>query len=203
MNLHVVIEGDTDIPVARKIARLAGWEGECTFDSRRGKYNLDPFLPKWNEAAKYSETPWLVLRDLDNDKPCAGELRAKLLPEPARFLCLRIPVKSIESWLLADADTLSIFLHVSRASIPTMPDMEEDPKGTLVDIARRSTKPRVVRDMVPGRGVSRRTGAGYEGCIIDYGANHGRPDIARHASPSLDRAIHALTRLRDFCIREA
>jgi hypothetical protein len=194
MSLIVAVEGSTDVPVVRKVVELAGWTLAFEPIVERGKGPLDKDLAGYNAAAKGS--PWFVLRDQDHDAPCPGALVAKLLPRPEPLMCLRIAVRAIEAWLMADPETLAVFLHVSDNQIPIHPEGEEDPKSTMVNLARRSTKPAIHRDMLPQPGASRRAGPAYEKCISEYGEKHWRADIARRNSASLDRAIRALERLR-------
>jgi hypothetical protein len=195
MSLVFVVEGTTDEPVVRKVLELAGWKQPFTSLVQHGKVELDRSLAGYNRAAKGS--PWFVLRDLDHDAPCPAALIACLLPHRAQLMCLRVAVRAIEAWLLADAATLAEFLHVSKNFIPLDPEAEEDPKIAMVNLARRSTKPAVQKDMLPERGSSRRIGRGYEGRIIEYGQEHWRADVARSSSRSLDRAVCALERLRN------
>lgn len=195
MSLCFVVEGTTDVPVVRKVLALAGWSPPFTDIPQGGKVALDRSLPGFNGAAKGS--PWFVLRDLDRDEPCPSALCARLLPQRSPLMCFRIAVRAIEAWLLADAATLAEFLHVSENLIPLDPEAEENPKIAMVNLAHRSTKPAVQKDMLPERGASRPIGRGYEGRIIEYGEKHWRPDVARARSRSLDRAIGALERLRE------
>jgi hypothetical protein len=201
MSLVFVVEGTTDVPVVSKVLDLAGWKQPFTALVQHGKVELDRSLSGFNRAAKGS--PWFVLRDLDHDAPCPAALIPRLLPHPAPLMCLRVAVRAIEAWLLADAATLAEFLHVSENLIPGDPEAEEDPKIAMVSLARRSTKPAVQKDMLPERGSSRRIGRGYEGRIIEYGQVHWRPDVARSRSRSLDRALCALERLREDWVHPA
>ena len=194
MSLIVAVEGSTDVPVVHKVVALAGWALAFEPIVTSGKDSLDRDLRGYNAAAKGS--PWFVLRDLDHDAPCAGALVEKLLARRERLMCLRVAVRAIEAWLLADSETLASFLHISATVIPADPEGEDDPKSTMIDLARRSTKPAIQKDMLPQRGSSRRTGPGYEGRIIEYGTKHWRADVARRRCPSLDRAVSALSRLR-------
>jgi hypothetical protein len=168
MSLIIAVEGTTDAPVVKKVAELAGWELASPPIVKRGKAPLDEALRGYNAAAAGS--PWFVLRDMDHDAPCPGALVAELLPEPKPLMCLRIAVRAVESWLMADAESLAVFLHVSPALVPGNPEREEDPKGAMVNLARRSTKPAIRKEMLPpAHGASRRTGPGYEGRLIEYG----------------------------------
>lgn len=195
MSLLVVVEGTTDVPVVRKVLELAGWKEPLVPIPQHGKAELDKKLRGFDGAAKGS--PWFVLRDLDHDAPCPSALIEELLPQRSSFMCFRIAVRTIESWLLADAETLAAFLHVSKNLVPLDPEAEEDPKIAMINLARKSTKPDVQKDMLPARGASRRIGRGYEGRIIEYSVKHWRADVARSKSRSLDRAVCALERLRD------
>lgn len=196
MSLHVVVEGITDEPVVKKVAKLAGWDTEqLPVIPVGGKPNLDPELVRYNKAANYG--PWFVLRDLDNDSTCAGELRNSLLPQSARFMCFRLAVRSTEAWLMADSDTLSDYLHISKTKISHEPDFIHHAKDEMVNLARLSRKPTIQADMVPGPKDHRRTGKSYESRIIDYAIRFWRPEVARERSPSLARAILALRRMHE------
>lgn len=70
-----MVEGDTDLPVARALLLWAGLAPGLEIDCA-GKSKLDRRLPGYNEAAR--RTPWLVLRDLDRDVPCAAALVRQL-----------------------------------------------------------------------------------------------------------------------------
>lgn len=197
MTLHVIVEGATDEPIARKITHAAKWMPESvSIQIMCGKGAIDANLPRYNQAANW--TPMFVLSDLDRDEPCAGNLRAKLLPNHAPFMCFRVAVHSIESWLLADPETLAAFLHISPTRVPLQPDTLPVPKEWVVNLARLSSKPGIRKDIVPEPGKSRSTGAGYAGCLNQYSQNHWRPEVARHNSPSLNRAIAALERMRSL-----
>jgi len=158
MSLAIRVEGSTDVPVARKVLELAGWESPFAIIDMGGNVSMDNDLRGYNAAAKGS--PWFILRDLDHDAPCPGALVATLLPQRQPLMCLRIAVRAGEAWLTADPETLAGFLHVSRAQIPGNPDGEDDPKLTMVGLARRSTKPTIKKAMLPLQGASRRVGPG-------------------------------------------
>ncbi len=81
MSLALVVEGDTDLPVARKLAADAGLDVFTEMDAG-GKFNIDAELDNYNGAAKGA--PWFVLRDLDDDAQCAGEFLKKIDFRPSR-----------------------------------------------------------------------------------------------------------------------
>lgn len=160
----------------------------------RGKNLLDQRLRGYNNAARFA--PWVVVRDLNRDAPCASALVQQLLPTPAPGMCLRIAVRSAEAWLLADREEISRFLSVSPARVPVAPDMALDPKRLLVDLARRSRRRAIREDVVPPPGTSGVVGPGYSGRIIEFASKSWRPHVAARQSRSLSRSIQALRRWR-------
>ena len=112
---------------------------------RRGGFGyLRRNIQAWNQAAK--GVPFIVLTDLDQT-PCASDLIVDWLRPHSRHpnLLLRVAVREVESWLLADRDHLTTFLKVTGSPIPDNPDALGDPKATLVQLARRSRN-RSIRD---------------------------------------------------------
>ncbi|MDI7267109.1 MAG: hypothetical protein QME96_03845 [Myxococcota bacterium] len=189
--MTVVVEGKTDVPVAARLLEFAGLVVGPVHVSR-GKDRLDSRLAGYNAAAQRAE--WLVLRDLDHDAECGPELARRLLPRPSAGMRLRIAVREVEAWLMADHAAISAFLGVERRMIPTHTERLDDPKRLLVQIARRSRNRAIRDDMVPAERTSARVGPGYSGRIIDFAQNHWRPRVAARRNPSLAKCIVALRR---------
>lgn len=182
--LTLAVEGATDVAVARRLLDEANLLTGPEY-IKSGKAALDRSLHGYNNAAQISR--WLVLRDLDHDAECAPELRRRLLPSPSAHMRLHIPVRAIEAWLLADAEAISQCLSVSPAKVPNDPDHISDPKSCLVELARRSRK-RVTREaLVPRLGSTAKVGPGYSAFVIEFAADHWRPQIAATRSESLAR----------------
>jgi hypothetical protein len=193
--VSVVVEGLTDAAVLQKLLAVEGFELSGTY-GLRGKNKLDESIRGYNNAARFS--PWLVLRDLDHDSHCAAALAVELLPHPAEQMRFRIAVRETESWLLADAEALASYLRVARSRVPGNPDELDDPKETLVNIARQSRSSAVVDDMVPREGMSGTVGPGYTARIAEFAFSYWRPDVARLQSNSLERCIVRLRELAAF-----
>lgn len=192
-DIHYAVEGSTDFALAQRIIIHCG--GKPGFGKiMRGKGRLDPGIPKLVEAARMQ--PWLIIRDLDNDAQCAGQLIAnrKWHPEEAHYCCLRIAVRSVESWVMSDADGLSQFLRVSRASIPSDPERLAQPKRQLVDLARRSRSSAVREAMVPRERSGRSTGAEYESFLTNFISNDWNIEgaLRNERAPSLNRAVRRM-----------
>ncbi len=193
--ISAVVEGDVDAAVIRRLADEAGL-GIIEVHVKHGKANVRNRIASYNKAAKYS--PFVVLVDLDREYDCAPDLIADWLPQSESQLCLRVAVRAIEAWLLADRERAAKFLRVKRGSIPTAPEDLENPKKALVDIARTSSSQNLRADIVPRPGSGREVGPAYPSRLIDFvNAQHGwRPDAAAEASASLARARRAFQQLQ-------
>ncbi|MEB3242125.1 MAG: hypothetical protein VKO44_00655 [Cyanobacteriota bacterium] len=107
---------------------------------------------------------------------------------------LRVPVKSIESWLLADPISLSTFLGISKSLIPLNSDDLASPKATMVNLAKRSRN-RGGRAMVAQQGLSVQDGPEHTSKPIEFARHHWDPMRAATLSGSLRRCIKALRQL--------
>lgn len=181
------------MPVLARALELA----DCTVDivhGQRGKAHIDRYIRGYNSAARF--TPWIVLRDLDSDAQCAPDLVGRLLPAPSQWMTLRIAVRAIESWLLADPEALSDYLRVRRALVPQDPESLPDPKGALVALAAKSRLAAIRADMVPAAGMTSRVGPAYSSRISEFALTRWRPGIARQRSDSLRRCIESVRSLK-------
>ena len=193
--VRLAVEGPTDLPVAERMLRDAGLhpvEPIITW----GKERLDALIPGLNGAA--TGTNWLILRDLDHDADCAPSLMLQLLAGSSRRprLSLRIPVRAIESWLLADAQAFGSTFSVPGKHIPERPDALDHPKRSLINACRRSRRREVRRSMTPRPRSGRQVGPEYTSRIIQFAITQWDPERAATRSPSLARALAALRRLR-------
>jgi len=181
--ISVAVEGSVDEVVLSSVARQVGAHVARVY-GKRGKDDLRKKIIGFNEDARFN--PWVVLVDLD-DAGCAPELRSEWLPNPNRRMRLRFAVREIESWLLADPQSLARFLRVPISQIPLNPENLPDPKMTVVDLARRS-RSRVIRDdMVPSQGSGRSIGPAYPSRLIEFTLRHWRPRVAMRNADSLRR----------------
>jgi hypothetical protein len=193
MVVTIAVEGASDEAVVRRICGSLGLEVGPAFVAN-GKVRLDARLSGYNHAARFG--PWLVLRDLDHDADCAPTLVTRLLPKPAEQMLLRVPVRTVESWLLADRENFANYFGVSLAVVPSTPEDLERPKRTVVDLARRSTKRGIREGVVPAPGISAEVGPGYSTAIIEFATRVWNPERAAEASPSLMRCLRSLSHLK-------
>jgi hypothetical protein len=193
MIVSIAVEGVSDAAVLQRVCKSLGLEVGPTFIAN-GKARLDERLRGYNNAARYS--PWLVVRDMDHDAECAPRLIRSLLPDPSPHMYLRIPVRSIESWLLADREGFSRFFGVQIGIVPADPESLDRPKRTIVDLARRSSKRSIRDSVVPLEGTSAEVGREYTPTIIDFAQRMWDPERAASVSPSLGRCLRALGTLQ-------
>lgn len=193
------VEGIVDEAVLQRLITHVG-AGIGPIHGKNGKQFLRQRLPGYNQAAQFS--PWLVLVDLDQENDCAPPLRDDWLPSPAPNMCFRVAVREVESWLLADQERLAAFLGISASRIPDDPDRDLNPKRTMVELAGRSRRREIRRDMTPRPGSGREVGPAYASRLIEFVLHRGvgwRPEVAARSSDSLRRCLDCLGRLTRLC----
>ncbi len=195
--IQYLVEGVTDAPVIEQVIRACGGEPNRGLVAR-GKHKLDPKL-RGIQRSCGPHSPWVVLRDLDNDADCGGMLVSKLLPERSSFMELRVAVRQVEAWLLADRLAFASYFAVSTARIPSAPDGCADAKRVVVDVCSTSKKSAIRHDMAPRLGSGRKVGPGYEGMIIAFADSAWDPRRAALESPSLARALDRIGELVARC----
>lgn len=192
----VVVEGYLEEPAARRLLDTSGISyNESNILVMRGSSTFWANAPRYNRASQHLGYI-LGLTDLDDNECPSGLITEHLGKELHQNFLLRVQVRELESWLLADAAGLSRFLSVSEGLMPPRPDELPDPKQALVNIARRSQKSRIVTELVPEVGRRGLVGTGYTATISDFILNHWNPNRAAKRSPSLARALAALKRIK-------
>ena len=194
--ISAAVEGILDEAVIRKLITHVGATPGDVY-GKQGKAFLRQKIGAYNEAAR--RVPWIVLVDLDYDANCAPALRKTWLPNPAPGLCFRIAVREVEAWLLANEENLASFLGVSRKKILCDPEHLEDPKGTMVNLARASRCREIREDMVPRPESGRQAGPAYTSRLIEFVSHYWRPGVAAQHSESLERALSCISRLARIC----
>jgi hypothetical protein len=141
-------------------------------------------------------SPVLVVTDLDTHV-CPATLRSDWLQRLANppALLLRVAVREIESWLLADHQAIVALLGKSAARrLPDRPDILTDPKNFLLDLARHA--PRDVRSALRAEpGAIARQGLGYNRHLCELVRSSWRPERAAERSPSLQRTSDRIREL--------
>ena len=185
--IRYLVEGAIDEPVAERIIQRSGLE-PVKFMEGKGKSTIDKMLRQLTWQGNF-----LVLRDLDNNE-CAPSLLHSLVPHGTPDgLCLRIPVRQVESWLLADVDGFSQTFEVCLKAHTIKPDESDNSKRDLINHCRGSKSRKVRMGMVPKKGAQ--TGSQYTTLIRQFAQTGWDPERAAGRSPSLKRALDAMDRL--------
>ncbi len=192
MFISAAVEGLVDEGVIRRLVRHVGGEIRRVY-GRNGKAHLRQRIHGYNQAARIS--PWIVLVDLNRDADCPPPLVAEWVPDPSHNMCFRVAVRAVESWLLADRERISQFLGVRIERVPHAPELIEDPKGLMVQLASWSRRRDIREDMVPRPGSGRRTGPAYASRLIEFAEGHWRPRVAAKSSDSLRRCLQRLRQM--------
>ncbi|MDD9954827.1 MAG: hypothetical protein OXP68_01255 [Anaerolineaceae bacterium] len=165
--------------------------------SSGGKSRILQKLHGYNQAAKFAD--WLILLDLDQDDECAPGYLRSVLPAPSTGMMLRIPVREIETWLLADQEKMANFLGINSANFPDNPESLNDPKGFLIDLVNRKCPQRyrqLRKDLLPVPESAKVVGPYYPDRIASFAEKHWRAEVAAERSDSLARCIRALEELK-------
>lgn len=157
----------------------------------RGNDYLRNRLRDLNQIAAYVG-PVLVLTDLDRSGGCPAELvedwTQSITPSPE--LLLRVAVLEIEAWVMADRRSLAYWLRIAQNRIPNRPEEVDDPKQTLIELARRSQNLDLRDGLVRSyRNGLYQPGPDYNALLSSFVENYWEPEAARSIAPSLDRAI--------------
>ncbi|MBN2364201.1 hypothetical protein JXL83_08725 [candidate division WOR-3 bacterium] len=112
-------------------------------------------------------------------------------------ILLRIAVREIESWLLADTKGFSEFSKLDHSFIKkevNSPDDIPDPKGKLISMVDRSKSRDLKSDIVRKEKSSYKQGPGYNSRLADYVNNYWKIERAAELSDSFKRAVNSLSK---------
>lgn len=187
----VGVEDELSKSVARKLVAEAGFEVDRSdFLVERGAGNLRKHLPSYLAAG--ARRPVLVLTDLD-DSECAPSLVAEWMEGKVRAenFVLRVAVREIEAWLLADRTGMHRFLGIPLRRVSGEPDEFEDPKMQLLLLAKGASA-EVRRGLVRSEGDRVFRGLLYNKKLCEFALSGWSSTRAAANSASLNKAVTAL-----------
>ena len=164
---------------------------------RQGFGYLRSKMTSWRQLAQ--QQPVFLLTDLDR-LACPATLLTQWLGAltPPPNLLMRVAVREVESWLLADHLAMQQLLG-EKGKLPPAPDSLDDPKQTLLTLAKKYA-PRDVRlDLVQSTGAMACQGIGYNARLVDWVRTVWQPAQAATRSPSLHKARCRLQELAARC----
>ena len=153
---------------------------------RNGSGYLRSKMDSWCEMAK--RKPVFLLIDLDRTV-CPAELRAAWIGnrKPPENLVMRVAVREIEAWILADHQALKTIVG-SRGSFPVDPDSLPDPKQYFLRLVARQARREIREELVAGAGAIASQGIGYNALLGHLVSTVWSPERAAHRSKSLHKA---------------
>lgn len=154
---------------------------------KKGNGYLRSKMSSWYQMAQHQVM--LVLTDLDRAN-CLVEFRDQWLDtEPPQNLLLRIAVRQVESWVLADHVAMRALIGV-KGVLPAAPDELANPKQSLLTLAKSAPRP-IREDLLKTIDGNLTQGLGYNARLTAWVNSEWNPQRAAERSPSLAR-----TRLR-------
>ena len=183
--ITLVAEDSLSMEVAQKILQRYGFVvvSEITHDKDR----IRKLAPGLNRSARGSL--FFILTDQDTQANCPPGVVAALPGGRHPNLLYRFAVMTVEAWLLADRFGLAEYLQGPLNKVPNAPESLDNPKESLVALARGSGSGHMKRGMLPDRKRSFRVGGDYNSLMREFVKNHWDMDAAARRSPSLRRAL--------------
>ena len=185
--IESAVEGHLDAAVAKCLIANTGAATAREPFENNGREDLLERVAGYASAARY--TPWLVICDLDRDACAPGLIARHQWDFPPKF-CFRVAVRSIESWLMADAE-IARFLSVRQSALPPNPDAVPDPKRFLIHLAR-SSRSADIRETIGGPAGTHQMGSAYNLKLRRFVEEIWNPRRAARRSDSLRRALDAI-----------
>jgi hypothetical protein len=171
--LNLVIEDDSSLEVAKKI--VLNTNNNFYIDrvlpdtsrkkAERGSGYIKKKIQAFNNAATYSN--FLIITDLDQNE-CAPVFIDELLGNNKnKGLFLRIAVREIESWIIADRKNFSSYFSISVDKVSKNPESIIDPKKYIFQLAKKS-RPRIIRTGIPPSDATARLGPEYNEILVRF-----------------------------------
>lgn len=198
-NFYIATEDRLSETVAERIVTATGHTVADKIPKDRRKHAgfgyLKARLPDFMKACHGGLT-FLVLTDLDT-RPCPPDLLNDWLgvtPKPENLL-LRVAVREVEAWVLADRSRFARWLGVAENEVPAAPEACRDPKTDLLSLAKKSKNRELKDGLLPKKGAPSKVGLEYNDLLCAFVSSEWRVEEAALLAPSLERAIR---RLREF-----
>ena len=150
-------------------------------------------MDSWCEIAQ--RKPILLITDLDTAS-CPVDLRATWIGnrKPTKNLVLRVAVREIEAWLMADHLAFRTLIG-KRGTLPPNPDLLPDPKQYLLRLVEKQASREIREDMVANVRAIASQGIGYNSRLSQFATTLWNPERAGTRSKSLQKARSRITEL--------
>ncbi len=183
-SIVLATEDELSEQVGLRLAEEAGLKVHLRL-GKRGNGYLRSRISNFCQMASFQTV--LVITDLDQ-LACPVQLLRDWLGARGKpdDLLLRVAVREVESWLLADHQAMRQLLGKRVGTLPREPEELIDPKATLLSLAKRA--PREVReDLLPVNGAIAGQGLGFNARLGSVVRTSWSPARAAERPPSLRR----------------
>lgn len=180
-------EDELSEAMGKRLLKEAGYDLEPSPLLRRNGFGyLRSKMDSWCEMA--ARKPVVLLTDLDMTA-CPMALREDWMGahKTPDNLVLRIVVREIESWVLADHDAIRTLIG-NRGTLPPHPDVLPDPKQYLLRLIAKQAPRHIREDLVAEKGAIASQGIGYNARLCEWVRTVWCPERAALRSKSLHRA---------------
>ena len=192
--VYLLVEGRVDATVARRIVNHCGGSVGTVY-GRKGLPYIEERIEAFNQSAQ--GIPILTLVDLmDTGFDCPVDVVKNWLPHRESNMVLRVVVREIESWILADRTAIARFFGIRESLVPHHPERLDDPKKALVDLARSSQYQSLKNDIVPEDPTVNAQGPAYTSRMQRFIRERWNISQAIQRAGSLRRCVEAVRRLR-------
>ena len=190
--VNVALATEDDLSEAIGLRLLAELSTSVTPNlslGKKGSGYLRSGIQKWRQLAHKQVV--LIFTDLDRVE-CPVALREDWLGSanvPVNLM-LRIAVREVESWVLADHQAFRKLIG-QKGKLPPDPDSLSDPKQHLLQLAKLA--PRTIKaDLLKVSGAVSSQGIGYNSLLVRWVHSSWSPIRAAERSPSLKRTLDRL-----------
>ncbi|HEJ8082663.1 TPA: hypothetical protein SMI49_000624 [Serratia marcescens] len=154
--------------------------------------NIIKNIEKYNALSRIHHVMIMLDLDLKASEDVFLEEIYKKIRHREKKLLFSVPVREVESWILADKVGLSQFLRISEDKIDNNPDQLLDPKEKIVNLAK-SAKNAVARAGIPPKaGSAAKVGISYNSLLKEFVNESWSIERARQNSPSLNKTMSIL-----------
>jgi hypothetical protein len=191
MYFNFLVEGYVDEALAKKLIH------HCGHHHSGVTYGIKGWTYIQAKAKAFDQTchgvGLLTLVDLmDTKEVCPSVVLNDWVPNRNPLHIFRVVIREAESWILADRESIAEFLAVPVVKIPDSPEELDDPKRSLINLARTSRRKAIREALVPKDGTSASEGPLYSSEITKYIAEKWDPRRASARAPSLAKSIDRL-----------
>lgn len=159
---------------------------------RTGCGDIEKNINKYNNLANIHNVIIMLDLDMKLSEETYIETMISKIKNKSEKLFFSVPVREVESWLLADREGFSSFLNISIAKMDTYPEELLDPKEKIIYLAR-TCKNRVAKSGIPPKpGIAAKMGISYNSILRAFVEDNWSIERAKVNSPSLRKTLSIL-----------